>query len=152
MKQFRWKIAVCLIPVLISLFAVGRAFYLYQQGRGGFRLGVDLVGGTILVYEVDQDRQQKNTKPEELAEALKRRLDPRDQFNITVRPVGADRVEIILPTGGQHQQEAERKAWEEFLHKAADRWPPPEGKDYSDILLNDTPTLSKRIQEYDPKA
>jgi SecD/SecF fusion protein len=152
MKQFRWKIAVCLIPVLISLFAVGRAFYLYQQGRGGFRLGVDLVGGTILVYEVDQDRNQnlqrgRDAKPEDLAEALKKRLDPRDQYNITVRPVGNDRVEIILPTGGQHQAQQQEEAWKAILQEASDKWPPAEGKEYGDIPLNDTATLSQRIKE-----
>jgi hypothetical protein len=34
-----------------------------------------------------------------LAQALKKRLDPDDVRNITVRPVEAGRVEIVLPTG-----------------------------------------------------
>jgi SecD/SecF fusion protein len=157
MKQFRWKIIVCLIPVLISLFAVSRAYYLYQQGKGGFRLGVDLVGGTILVYEVDQDRMQnlqkgKDYKPEDLAAALKRRLDPSDQFNITVRAVGNDRVEIILPTGGQQQAVKQAAAWNAILQQASDKWPPPEGKDYSDIPVNDTQALRERIRAFDDTA
>src|SRR5262249_8188655 len=128
MKSFKWKIIVCVLPVLISLIAVGLALYRYQQGRGGFRFGVDLVGGTILVSQVDQEKQQqttpgaRDTKIDELAAAIKRRLDPSDQFNITVRPVGSERIEIILPTGGQKQAEAARDAWKETLQEAEEKW------------------------------
>src|SRR5205807_7801575 len=139
MKSFRWKIIVCLVPVLISLVAVGVAFYRYQQGRGGFRFGVDLVGGTILVYEVDQDKQQettpgtRDTKIDELAAAIKRRLDPSDQYNITVRPVGSERIEIILPTGGEKQVEAAQEAWTETLQEAEEQWPLPDRQKYADM-------------------
>jgi SecD/SecF fusion protein len=152
MKSFKWKIIICLVPVLIALFAVGRAFYLYTTTGGGFRLGVDLVGGTILVYEVDQTRLQKNAKPEELAEALKRRLDPRDQYNITIRPVGTDRVEIILPTGGKHQAAVEDKAWEQFLAQAQEKWPPKGESSYSDIPRGSTDELAVRIQKNYPEV
>ncbi len=48
-------------------------------------------------------------KPDDLAAALKRRIDPADLYNVTIRPVAGEppRVEIILPTGGQRQQNAE---------------------------------------------
>ena len=35
-----------------------------------------------------------------LAAQIKRRIDPTDIKNVTVRPSGDRRVEIILPTGG----------------------------------------------------
>ena len=44
---------ICLIPVLVSLAVVGVAYTKYVGGKGGFKLGVDLVGGTILIYEID---------------------------------------------------------------------------------------------------
>ena len=37
----------------IACVIVAWAFQHYREGKGGFRLGVDLVGGTILVYQVD---------------------------------------------------------------------------------------------------
>ncbi len=72
------------------------------------KFGVDLVGGTILVYEIDlrknQDADTKfdpNRDINVLAESLKRRIDPNDLYNIIIRPAGGEgRVEIILPTGG----------------------------------------------------
>ena len=81
MKQFYWRIAICLVPVLISVFVVSVAGFHYETGSAGmtFRAGVDLVGGTILVYEVDVDKfpdgkMPENYKPEELAAAIKRRI------------------------------------------------------------------------------
>src|SRR5436305_12329467 len=124
MKSFKWRIIICLVPVLLAALAVARAFYLYDQGAGGFKLGVDLVGGTILVYEVDPDKkQQDNYQPEQLAAALKRRIDPADLYNVTIRPVSTTRVEIILPTGGKHQADVERQAWEELLVQVKQEWP-----------------------------
>src|SRR3954454_14453969 len=113
MNRFLTRILVCLVPILISAWVVGRAFNDYNAGRGGFRLGVDLSGGTILVYEVDERKMPENFKAEDLAAALKRRIDPADLYNITIRPIPTNppRVEIILPTGGLHQAAAERKFW-----------------------------------------
>jgi len=99
MKTFFWRITFCLVPLFLAAVAVGAATYRYDRGEGGFKLGVDLVGGTILVYEVDPSKElQANYKPEQLAAALKRRIDPNDLKNVTIRPVSNTRVEIILPT------------------------------------------------------
>ena len=56
MNRFFWKIVICVVPLLVSAWIVGKAFYEYDQGKGGFKLGVDLVGGTILIYEVDVNK------------------------------------------------------------------------------------------------
>src|SRR3974390_1105331 len=45
------------LPILIWIVVVAQATTRYTEGRGGFKLGVDLVGGTILVYEIDPDRK-----------------------------------------------------------------------------------------------
>src|SRR5437899_1427617 len=130
MKRFGWKIFWCLLPVLLAALVVGRASYQYRHEGGGFKLGVDLVGGTILVYEVDESKSlqeggDKRSTKDELAAALRRRIDPADLYNVTIRPVGAEgkRVEIILPTGGEHQATIEEDAWKQLLQKAQDQWP-----------------------------
>src|ERR671929_222596 len=52
---FILRAAICVAAVLLSGLVVTRAGYQFAHGEaGGFRLGVDLVGGTILVYEVDE--------------------------------------------------------------------------------------------------
>ena len=42
--------------------------------------------------------------------------------NVTIRPVGASRFEIILPTGGAHRTEIEKKAWQSLLEKVKEKW------------------------------
>src|SRR5438105_2338710 len=120
-KQFFWKVFFCVVPVLAFLGVIWDA---YANDR--FKLGVDLVGGTILVYEIDTRKQLSEGKegfdPKRdtnlLAESLKRRIDPNDLYNIVIRPAGGEgRVEIILPTGGVERAEAAEEAWQELLDK-----------------------------------
>ena len=57
LKTFFWRVVLCLTPLVIAGLIVGNAWQHYKPGeRGGFKLGVDLVGGTILVYEVDMNK------------------------------------------------------------------------------------------------
>src|SRR3954468_9751019 len=133
MKDLRWKIFKCLFPVVLGLLVIGVAAYNYSNpplkvgnvplSRLKFKLGVDLVGGTILVYEIDPDKPKpEDYKKDQLISALKRRLDPADLYNITIRPLSDTRVEIILPTGGKHQMEAQNAAWKDLLAAAAQKW------------------------------
>lgn len=77
-----------------------------------FRRGIDLAGGTILIYQVKSgDLEEKDIK--ELADKLKKRIDENDLKNVIVRPLGKNRIEIILPfVGGAGGKE---KANEEFV-------------------------------------
>src|SRR5438477_6944532 len=158
MKPFTRRIALCLVLLLAAGWVVTRAGLKYARGEGGFKLGVDLVGGTILVYEVDAERLQqemeadKNRKafdPAEMAAFLKRRIDPADLYNVTIRPVGATRFEIILPTGGKHQSEAEEQVWDHLLAEARKRFPPPEGKDI-DVGRGKVQDLAAVIKQQHP--
>jgi SecD/SecF fusion protein len=122
-RNFSRATLICLIPLLLAAWASWSAYEKWKDGKGGFKLGVDLVGGTILVYEVDPRRTEllRGTKQasetpadpseevgpknvglskkemQDLAAALKRRIDPTDLKNVTIRPVGSTRIEIILP-------------------------------------------------------
>ena len=111
-RKFLTRFLICLAPVLVAGLFVGLAARQELAADGtGFRKGIDLAGGTILVYEVDLERTrlQSGRSPggntgelesediQQLAENLKRRIDPNDLRNVLVRPVGTSRVEIILP-------------------------------------------------------
>src|SRR3954469_20235912 len=113
-RNFLRGLLICLIPCLLAaLFAVRPDKY---------RLGIDLAGGTILVYQVNLERTKLRKETEQgsqgprprganapaeglssdemnnLAAQIKRRIDPTDIKNVTVRPSGDRRLEIILPT------------------------------------------------------
>ncbi|MBI3824022.1 MAG: hypothetical protein HY289_15245, partial [Planctomycetes bacterium] len=125
MKSFVWKILVCVIPCVLAAVVTTFATVRYYEGDpGGFKFGVDLVGGTILVYEIDvrksQDSEGKFGDPGRdiniLAESLKKRIDPNDLYNITIRPAGGEgRIEIILPTGGTHRTKKAEATWNNLL-------------------------------------
>src|SRR5262245_11154474 len=118
MRPYAWRIVRHTVPVLLALLVVIWAAYSFSQGEGGFKLGVDLAGGTILVYEVDPNRRPEHYKPEDLAASLKRRIDPADLYNVTIRPLSQDRIEIILPTGGHFQQQRAERAWQTLISQA----------------------------------
>lgn len=130
-RNFLTRLIICLVPVIIAGVFVGLASRQEAKEEGsGFRRGIDLAGGTILVYEVDlartqlQGRSPGSGNPGEqqftrediqrLAENLKRRIDPADLRNVVVRPVGTTRVEIILPFTKARTGEA---ATEDFVQE-----------------------------------
>jgi SecD/SecF fusion protein len=118
MKPLTWKLIICLVPLAIAALIVGRAFNNYWNGQGGFKLGVDLVGGTILIYEIDPAKKPERwdtTQAHQLAARLKSRLDPSDLYNMSIRAVSDTRFEIIMPTGGAHQIAAEEEIWKKLL-------------------------------------
>src|SRR5262249_8268975 len=137
--QFFRRIVLCVFPVLLAAWVTSVAWQRTSEGEpGGFKLGVDLVGGTILVYEIDTRKKQEQAKDSKdvvkdvdpqgdayrLAQKLKQRIDPNDLFNIVIRPAGGEnRVEIILPTGGSHRANKAEKAWADLLAKIQAQWP-----------------------------
>src|SRR5271154_1517093 len=125
MKSFFWRIVICLLPCLWAGYVTTTAVVRYIQGEpGGIKMGVDLEGGTILVYEIDLkkrgDAKDDVNKTNLLAEALKRRIDPNDLKNIVIRPAGEGRVEIILPTGGVFRSQKADQAWTKLKKKLAE--------------------------------
>lgn len=122
-RTFYRGFIICALPCLLAAYF---AFF------GKYKLGIDLAGGTILVYEINLERSQERQKTQEasgdrgqpgargassgaglsteemqrLAAAIKRRIDPADLKNVTVRPLGDNRIEIILPTSGGTQEKA----------------------------------------------
>jgi SecD/SecF fusion protein len=127
MKSFFWKFVICLAPCVAAAIITGIAVTKFQRGETGglaIKLGTDLSGGTNLVYEIDlprtRDAKDGGFDPARdiniLAEALKRRIDPNDLYNIIIRPAGGEgRVEIILPTGGTQRAQKAEAAWAKLL-------------------------------------
>ncbi|MEM8670809.1 MAG: protein translocase subunit SecD [Planctomycetota bacterium] len=73
-------------------------------------LGVDLRGGTILVYEIDSDKLSQvekeggqRIKSEDLIEPLTRRINPSGTEEIVLRPYGETQIEIIVPAVDQRE-------------------------------------------------
>lgn len=102
MRDYGWKIGLILCTVLVSTFIL-----LF----GDFKLGVDLKGGVILVYEVNEietEQLRRGSRGNEwnmgqLIAVLTRRLNPTGLKEIIVRPFGPKQVEIVVPEVDQQE-------------------------------------------------
>jgi SecD/SecF fusion protein len=109
-RPFLTRTIICLIPTLLATWLVVHAYLKDPKHLTGFKRGIDLSGGTILVYEVDQELSKQQAVSQgptagggrakadaSLANALKRRIDPSDLRGVVIRPIGESRVEILMP-------------------------------------------------------
>ncbi len=73
------------------------------------KLGIDLSGGTILVYEVSRENLPPGFNIDELISALKKRADPQGVKEIPIRNLGGNRIEIILPQASNEEVDDVKK-------------------------------------------
>ncbi|MDA1165006.1 MAG: protein translocase subunit SecD [Planctomycetota bacterium] len=106
LKEFSSRMGTVIFCV--SLAIVPMCFQLAQGKSLGdcFRLGIDLAGGTNLVYRVDLDKADDSGKDidrslDNMVGAIARRINPSGTEEVTVRRVGSDRIEIIIPGADQ---------------------------------------------------
>ncbi len=102
MKRFGWKIGLIIGATLIGLACM-------WPPSKKLKLGIDLSGGTILVYEVERENLPANFNMDELITALKKRADPEGVKEIPIRKIGGNRIEIILPQASNEEVEDVKK-------------------------------------------
>jgi len=106
MKNLGYKFALIAVVTLAGLYAI-------YPPREKLKLGIDLSGGTILVYEVMRENLPPNFSMDELISALKNRVDPNGVSEIPIRKIGGNRLEIILPeASAEVVEEVKRKLTE----------------------------------------
>ena len=81
--------------------------------KTAIRPGIDMVGGTSLLYEIRTPADRPNRAADldvQMMNALKRRVDPEGVRNLIWRPQGGTRLEIQMPLSGKgNSGDAERK-------------------------------------------
>ncbi len=103
MKKFGGKFALILALTLLGLVAI-------WPPKEKLKTGIDLSGGTILVYEVNKGSTAGNVNLDELITALKRRINPEGVLDIPIRKIGNNRLEVILPKATADEvEEVKRK-------------------------------------------
>ncbi|MFT5092268.1 MAG: SecD/SecF fusion protein [Porticoccaceae bacterium] len=110
-KAFRLKDFSSRIGTVLFCIAIAVVPMTYQLAQGKplgdcFRLGIDLAGGTNLVYQVDMTAANESGKDvnrsiDNMVGAINRRINPSGTEEVTVRRVGSDRIEIIIPGADQ---------------------------------------------------
>ncbi len=78
------------------------------------KLGVDLGGGSILVYQVDETKTDwRPEKMDSLLASISKRVNPGGQKEISVKSLGNDMVEIVMPSvSGSTKEEKQAEAEE----------------------------------------
>lgn len=158
MRPFHNRAYWCLLSLLVGSWVTGSAVARYVRGEGGFKLGVELVGGTTLEYEVDVQRLKEtkgeqevaNLNPSTMVAFLKRRIDPNDLYNVTIRSIRDKyHYEIVLPTGSAYQANLKQEAWSALLQAVREN---PAWKDVLtgvdlDVKLNHDRDLIYRVKQ-----
>ncbi|MGD2108838.1 MAG: protein translocase subunit SecD, partial [Phycisphaerae bacterium] len=83
--------------------------------------GIDLVGGTSLLFEIDTtglDAREQRGLSARVMSILRERVDPTQQLNLEWRPVGNNRIEIRMPRPPRGAAER-RQRFEEAVDRLA---------------------------------
>ncbi len=95
--------------VLLVLAAIASILYFPLTGEKPFRLGLDLQGGTRMVFRFDFEKavadgsitraelSDKQGLLQEFANIIRGRVDPKGVMELSLRPEGEDRLVIELP-------------------------------------------------------
>ena len=107
-----------LVPkiVLIIILVVVAAWTLYPPNKT-LKPGIDLAGGTSLIYEIDTqglEASEKKDLSQKMITVLRRRIDPANIQNLVWRPQGGTRFEIQMPLASEETHE-KRRNFEEAL-------------------------------------
>ena len=99
LKDYAGRIGACLLALSISVTPVALNLYDEIPLDEMLKLGIDLAGGTNLVYEVQklEGKEINDLVMDNMVGAVIVRINPSGQEEITVRQVGADRIEVIVP-------------------------------------------------------
>src|SRR5688572_8471445 len=107
-KKFTGRVLLILGVLLVFVFAgIFPATRLFNPNvpwnrKHALKPGLDISGGTSLLYEI-QAAPGTGSNPDlsrQVADALKRRVDPDGVRNLVWRPQGPTRLEIQMPHSG----------------------------------------------------
>ncbi len=111
----RWRMPDYFGKITLVLFTFIAGAAICVLGWNSIKLGIDLRGGAILVYEImggdqgaftadasDPAARQSGgggggANMEQLIGALRKRIDPGGVKELTIRPLGSRQIEIIIP-------------------------------------------------------
>ncbi len=109
-RNLIWK------TIFIVVLVIWAVWGLYPP-QEKLKQGLDLAGGTSLVYEIDtsdlEPAERKNLA-QNMIPILLKRIDPTHVANIVMRPQGDTRIEIQLPVASQDTK-TKRQAYEDAL-------------------------------------
>lgn len=87
-----------LLRLLLIVAVLGLCGWMMYPPQKKLKLGLDLAGGTQLIYQVDVPADQDAPQVlEQVIATLRKRIDPNGVMNLIWRPVAGNRIEIQVP-------------------------------------------------------
>ncbi len=142
--------------VVIIVLVVLAAWTLYPPNKT-LKPGIDLAGGTSLIYEIDTqdlEEDEKNGLAQKMITVLQRRIDPANIQNLIWRPHGNTRFEIQMPLANAEARK-KRQNYEKSLSKllaknispavimhSVKKQPEERAKDFNDFAEGDPNRLA----------
>ena len=118
LKEYSNRIGTVLLAFTLGLTPF--CFQIIQAGKfdawkDALRWGIDLAGGTNLIYQVETQKAIAEGKPipqamDQMVSTIIKRINPSGTEEVTVRKVGTDRIEIIIPGADQGVVAEKKKA------------------------------------------
>jgi SecD/SecF fusion protein len=115
MKDIATRCGIILFVLFLAVTPFAWQMIHHRSPKDSLAMGIDLAGGSDLIFQIDTKKvveQQKKVTADvmqRLIGAVTRRLDPASQRQITVRQVGTDRIEVIIPGADRETVEQEKK-------------------------------------------
>jgi SecD/SecF fusion protein len=97
-QEWTSRIAVVMFTLAVGASPFLTAIMTGQSIEDRFRLGIDLDGGTNMVFQVKPEGKEiTNEVMDRMVGAVSQRINQSGTEEITVRRVGEDRIEVIVP-------------------------------------------------------
>lgn len=103
MKALASRISLVLLALTLAVSPFLMTIVRGDSLKDAIRFGIDLAGGTNMVFVVDKQRAAEEGKEitpqlmDKMVDKVKLRVNPTGTEEVTVRRVGADRIEVIVP-------------------------------------------------------
>jgi len=97
MSRWVYWVSLIAIAVVVGFPLYGVVSDPQADLRDLFRLGIDLQGGTSLIYQLRAPEGAEAPSAKEAKRVIIGRIDPQGTRGYTVRPIGEHRLEIVLP-------------------------------------------------------
>ncbi|HYW79759.1 MAG TPA: hypothetical protein VE890_09295, partial [Thermoguttaceae bacterium] len=95
MPDHGWKIGLILCSLACAIVVIA---------LGELKLGIDLKGGVILVYEIQQrETSDGPVDMDKMIHAIGERVNPGGVKEVTIRPYGAGQIEVIVPEADENE-------------------------------------------------
>ncbi|MCA8995448.1 MAG: protein translocase subunit SecD, partial [Planctomycetaceae bacterium] len=111
MRDYGTKIGIVLFSLTLGLTPFVSRAVTGQNPLSAIDLGIDLAGGANMTFQVDraaaaaEDKEITGEVMDKMVAAVGRRVNPTGTEEVTVRKVGEDRLEVIVPGADQEKVE-----------------------------------------------